>query len=146
MRRFRNSLCCWHWAGHHHTYRDGEWEQRRALLSRATFSRHTHMVPSECSSLRSLLPFNFNLYLDMHTLLYLKWITNKGLYPRELRSLTCNILKEKRIWKRVHTCIHTWVTLLYIWKWHRVVNRLYSNIKEKSETKQNLTDSNVSHS
>ena len=68
--------------------------------------RNTHMIPSDCSSLRSLLPFNFNLYLDMHTLLYLKGITIKDLYPRELRLLMYNILKEKRIWKRVHTCIH----------------------------------------
>ena len=68
--------------------------------------KNKHMIPSNCSSLRSLLPYNFNLYLDMHTPLYLKWITNKDLYPRELCLLMYNILKEKRIWKRVHTCIH----------------------------------------
>ena len=45
--------------------------------------------------------------IDMYTLLYLKWITNKDLLfsSRELCSMSCGNLDRKGTWERMDTCI-----------------------------------------
>ena len=43
--------------------------------------------------------------IDMYTLLYLKWITNKDLLYRELCWILCKNLNGERIWKRIDICI-----------------------------------------
>ena len=45
--------------------------------------------------------------IDMYTLLYLKWITNKDLLfsSRELCSMSCGNLDRKGTWGRMDTCI-----------------------------------------
>ena len=44
--------------------------------------------------------------INTHTLLYLKWITNKDLLQhRELCSMLCGSLGGKGVWGRMDTCI-----------------------------------------
>ena len=45
--------------------------------------------------------------IDMYTLLYLKWITNKDLLfsSREICSMSCGNLDRKGTWERMDTCI-----------------------------------------
>jgi len=45
--------------------------------------------------------------IDMYTLLYLKWITNKDLLfsSRELCSMSCGNLDRKGTWGRMDTCM-----------------------------------------
>ena len=64
--------------------------------------KNTHMVCSDCPSLGSLLPFKGSTHTFILTCTYtaiFKMDNQQGptLYPRELCSLMCNILKEKRI-------------------------------------------------
>ena len=68
--------------------------------------------------------------IDMYTLLYLKWITNKALLyiTRDLCSVSCGILDWRGVGRE---WIHGWVTLLSTWNNHNVANRPYSNIKLK---------------
>ena len=67
--------------------------------------------------------------VDMYTLLYLKQITSK-----ELCSLLCDSLDRRAVWgengyTRMYGMYTCRVPLLIIWKYHNVVNQLYSNIK-----------------
>ena len=53
--------------------------------------------------------------IDMYIVLYLKYITNKGLLysTGELCSILCNNLNVKRIWNRY--IYNNWITLVYTW-------------------------------
>ena len=42
--------------------------------------------------------------MDMHTLLYLKWITDKDLLYTELCSMPRGSLDERGVWGRMETC------------------------------------------
>ena len=69
--------------------------------------------------------------MDMYTLLYLKWITNKDreLQHRELCSMLCVSLGGSGAWERTDTCI-CWLTLFNAHRnYHSIVNRLYPNTK-----------------
>ena len=43
----------------------------------------------------------------------------------ELYSILCNNLYEKRIWKSIY--IYNWISLLYTWNLHNIVNQLHFN-------------------
>ena len=43
--------------------------------------------------------------MDMHTLLYLKWITNKDLLCSTGNSAECGSLDGRGVWGRLDTCI-----------------------------------------
>ena len=48
--------------------------------------------------------------MDMYTLLYLKWITNKDLLL-EFCSMLCGSLDGRGVWGRMYTCIYMAETL-----------------------------------
>ena len=70
--------------------------------------------------------------MDMYTLLYLKWVTNKVLLGTQGTPL--NVKWQPR-WERscggewIH--VYDWVPLLSTWSYHNIVNQLYSNMKYK---------------
>ena len=43
--------------------------------------------------------------MDMCTLLYLKWITNKDIMHRDLCSMLCGNLDRRGVWGRMDTCV-----------------------------------------
>ena len=43
--------------------------------------------------------------MDMCTLLYLKWITNKDIMHRDLCSMLCGNLDGRGVWGRMNTCV-----------------------------------------
>ena len=62
--------------------------------------------------------------MDMYTLPYLKWITNKDL----LYSLD-----GRDVWGRMDThTMYGWVPLLSTWNYHNIINQLYPNTKYKA--------------
>ena len=61
--------------------------------------------------------------MDMHTLLYLNWITNK-----DLCSILCKNLSGKRIWKRIDTCMCITESLCCTSKTNITVSTLASKI------------------
>ena len=65
-----------------------------------------------------------------HTLLHLKWITNKDpVQHRELCSMLPGSLDGRGVWGRKDTCVCLADPLLFTWNYHNVVNRLYSTTK-----------------
>ena len=83
--------------------------------------------------------------MDMDTLLYLKWITNKGLlYNMELGSVLCGSLDGGEVLGRMDTCIYmaeslccsleTTTTLLGNWLYIKT-----KSFKQKEKDKWNET-------
>ena len=68
--------------------------------------------------------------IDMYTLLYLKWITNKDLLYSTGNSTQCYVAAwwEGNLGENGYMYIYGWVPLLFIWNYHNIVNQLYSNI------------------
>ena len=72
--------------------------------------------------------------MDMYTLLYLKWITNKDLLGSTWNpcSMLCGSLDGKGVWERMDTCIGKAESLYYspgiITTWF--VNWIYPNTKK----------------
>ena len=49
---------------------------------------------------------------------------------REFCSMLCGSLDGRGVWRRIDNMyVHGWVPLLSTWKYHNIVNPLYSNIK-----------------
>ena len=72
--------------------------------------------------------------MDMYTLLYLKWITNKDPPYSIWNSAQCYVAawmggEFGREW--IHVYLYGWVPLLFTWNCHNIVNRLYPNTKLK---------------
>ena len=66
--------------------------------------------------------------MDMYTLLYLKWITNKDLLYSTDNSAQCYVAA----WMggdSGHAYMNGWVPWLYTWNCHNIVNWLYPSTK-----------------
>ena len=69
--------------------------------------------------------------LDMYTLLYLKWITNKT-YCIAYGTLVNIMLQpgwEGSLGENGYMCMYGWVPVLFTWNFHNIVNQLYPNTK-----------------
>ena len=64
--------------------------------------------------------------MDMYILLYLKWITNKGLQYSIWNSAQCYVTAwmERSLGKNGYMYMYDWVPLLYTWNYHNIVNWL----------------------
>jgi len=72
--------------------------------------------------------------MDMSTLLYLKWITNKVLlYTAQgtLLSVRWQPGWEGSLEENGCMYLYGWVPSLFTWNCHNIVNQLYANTKEK---------------
>ena len=67
----------------------------------------------------------------MYTLLYLKWITNKGLLYSTWNSAQCYVpaCMGRGSWKNGYMYKYDWIPLLFTWNYHNIVNRPYPNTK-----------------
>ena len=78
----------------------------------------------------------------IYTLLYLKWIINKDLlYNMELCSMLYGSLDGRGVWGRMDTCIDGWVSWMFIWNYHNIVNHLYPSTRWKAKKKSRTTQS-----
>ena len=69
--------------------------------------------------------------MDMYTLLYWKWITNKVLLYSIGNSAPCYVAawmggEFGEEWIHVYVCLSSF---LFTWNYDSIVNQLYSNIK-----------------
>ena len=72
--------------------------------------------------------------MDMSTLLYLKWITNKVLLyiaHGTLLSVMWQPGWEGNLEENGCMYMYGWVPSLFTWNYHDIVNQLYANTKEK---------------
>ena len=102
-------------------------EVARWPLFHTTCLRSLRWHPSPSSTLQVL-------GMDMYTLLYFKWITNKDLLYSTGNSAQCYIAAQMGgVGGRVDTCIcmYGWIPLPFTWDYHNIVNQLYSNTKLK---------------
>ena len=69
----------------------------------------------------------------MCTLLYLKWITNKDLLYSTGKSAQCHVAAYKGggFGENGCMCMFGWVSSVFTWNYHKIVNRLYPNKKLK---------------
>ena len=64
--------------------------------------------------------------MDMYMLLYLKWMTNKGLLNSTgTRSVLRGSLDGRGVWGNGYKYMHGWVPLLFTWNYHNIVNQLF---------------------
>ena len=75
--------------------------------------------------------------IDMYTLLYLKWITNKDLLYSTGKSAQSYVAAwmEREFGGEWYMYMYGWVPLLFTWNCHSIVNQLYSNIIWKVKKK-----------
>ena len=75
--------------------------------------------------------------MDMYTLLYLKWITDKDLLYSTENSAQCYVAAQdgREIWERMDTCIRMSELLCYAPE----LPQLYSNIKKKVKIRKGKT-------
>ena len=69
--------------------------------------------------------------MDMYTLLYLKWITNKDILYSTRNSASCYVaafMGEEFGGEWIHV-YDGWVALPCTWNYQSIVNQLYLNIK-----------------
>ena len=71
--------------------------------------------------------------MDMYTLLYLKWITNKDLLysTGNAAQYSINNLSGKRIWKRIDTCIGITESLCYTHETNTILLISYTPMSNK---------------
>ena len=76
--------------------------------------------------------------MDMYTLLYLKWITDKDLLYSTENSAQCYVAAwdGREIWERMDTCIRMSELLCYAPE----LPQLYSNIKKKVKIRKGKTE------
>ena len=61
--------------------------------------------------------------IDMCTLLFLKWITNKELLSSMWNSAWCYVAASKEVWGRMDKYVYCWLPSLFIWNYRNIVNR-----------------------
>ena len=71
--------------------------------------------------------------MDMQTLLYLKWVTNKDLLYREHTVFPHVASLDRRgVWQGMdYMHLHGWVPLLLTWSYHTIVHWLHPNTNIK---------------
>ena len=78
-----------------------------------------------------------DLGMDMYTLLYLKWITNKDLLYSTGNSVQCHVaawMGGEFAGEWIH--VYVWLNPFAVhWNHHNIVNLLYSNMKVKISKK-----------
>ena len=75
--------------------------------------------------------------MDMYTLLYLKWITNKDLHGA-LLNVMWQPEWEGSLGENGYMDVYDQVLLLFTWNYHNIVNQLYSNTKYKVFKKEQI--------
>ena len=77
-------------------------------------------------------------WIDMYTLLHLKWITNKDLLYSAGKSAQSYVAAWTggELGREWYMYIGGWVLLLFTWKCHSTVHQLYSKIKWKVKKKK----------
>ena len=70
---------------------------------------------------------NSEVGIDIHTLLYIKRVTNENLWHRELCSILCGDPKGKQTFKSGYMYMYNWFTLFYSRNQYNIVKQLYSN-------------------
>ena len=78
--------------------------------------------------------------MDMHTLLYLKCITNNDLLYSTWNSALCYVVAWMGGSFGENGCMYMdgWVPLLPTWNYHNIVNQIYPNTKQKVKKKYKI--------
>ena len=78
--------------------------------------------------------------MDMYTLLYLKWITNKDLLYSTWNSAQCYAAAWMRgdLGENRYMYTHGWVPSLCTWNYPNIINQLSPNTKEKVFLKRGI--------
>ena len=82
------------------------------------------------------------LGIDMYTLLYLKWITNKDPLYSTWNSAQCYVAAWIRwgvLGRMGYMFMYGWVPLLFTWNYHNIVNRLKSSKGKKMRERPQRT-------
>ena len=75
------------------------------------------------------------LGMDMDTLLYLKWITNKDLLWGILLNVMYQPGWEQGLGENRYMYMYGWAPSIFTWNYHNIVNLLYPNTKLKLKEK-----------
>ena len=86
--------------------------------------------------------------VDMYSLLYLKWITNKDLLYSTWNTALCYVAAWMRVslGENRYMCMYGWVPSLFTWNYYNIVNWLYPNTKSEGfflKKKEIMTLNNV---
>ena len=74
------------------------------------------------------------LGMDMYTLLYLKWMTNKDLLYSTGNSAQCYAPAWMGLGENGYMYMHGWVPSIFTWNYHNIVNLLHPNTKQKVQS------------
>ena len=75
--------------------------------------------------------------VGMYTLLYLKWITNKDLLYSTGKSAQCHVVacRGGGFGENGYMCMSGWVSSLFTWNYHNIVNCLFSSVQSLSRVR-----------